>query len=423
MAIDNGQVLQGQRYDENVDLTVPYTRQMQYEGNSDAIIGQEKTDIQPNDAHSSLVTVWSAPSVSSYSINFPGTVNLNLPDVLTGVTITYNKDDGAATSTHEVGPTAWVGESGGMNLNPTATASGSAGILPDAQPAIRQYYGQNVPTINYLFYIAGNFEVADVISRLHTILTKTVSSVVAGVVTTASVHGLSLNQPFQFLTVVGGSGGITALTTYYVKTIPTTTTFTYSATAGGAALSGHAATSGTEAALVQQWPAFKPEEVVLTLKGNKVTAQVAAEAFFNYRWNSNGDVSYAWAPGTSPATDMKSTGIDVSVSIRSVRIPPTLHAEIVLSSTSDSQAVEVTAVAEVPAVTGTGSAPSFDGTSETNTANVTANASVTPTTITATTGFTTVPTAGLFIYDTAAEPWKYGLNRVRVILVNFSYFA
>lgn len=56
-----------------------------------------------------------------------------------------------------------------------------------------------------------------------------------GVFTTALAHGLSVNDPVQVATVVTTTG-ITASTTYYVKTVPSSTTFTLSATAGGAAL-------------------------------------------------------------------------------------------------------------------------------------------------------------------------------------------
>jgi hypothetical protein len=71
-----------------------------------------------------------------------------------------------------------------------------------------------------------------------------VTGITAGVVTTSVDHNLSVNQAFRFRSLVSGSGGIATGTTYYVKTTPTSTTFTYAATAGGSALSGHAATSG-----------------------------------------------------------------------------------------------------------------------------------------------------------------------------------
>jgi hypothetical protein len=56
-------------------------------------------------------------------------------------------------------------------------------------------------------------------------------------ITTASAHAFSVNDEVRFTNSGGGlPGGISTLTTYYVKTIPTTTTCTISATLGGATL-------------------------------------------------------------------------------------------------------------------------------------------------------------------------------------------
>lgn len=53
--------------------------------------------------------------------------------------------------------------------------------------------------------------------------------------TTGAVHGLSVNDRITFSSITGGAG-ISTGTTYYVKTVPLTTTFTLSATLGGATL-------------------------------------------------------------------------------------------------------------------------------------------------------------------------------------------
>lgn len=63
----------------------------------------------------------------------------------------------------------------------------------------------------------------------------------AGVLTTATAHGLSVGTPVQLATVVT-STGILALTTYYIIAVGSATTLTLSATAGGTALT---TTSGT----------------------------------------------------------------------------------------------------------------------------------------------------------------------------------
>lgn len=425
MAVDNGETMQGQRYDEERDIVIAYTETMKYEGNADSDIGTARTDVIPNDAHSSKVRTWTQPSLAAtVYLETPTTVNLNLPDVLTAApTVVYSKAAGAGSDVREVGAAAWVGASGGMSLNPTSRSNASASIVPDVQLEITQVWSQNVPARSFLFYLAGNITAADVLSRLTTILTLTVSSVVAGVVTTSAVHGLSVGQQFKFITLVGGAGGIATATTYYVLTTPTTTTFTYAASAGGAALSGHSATSGTMAPSVLEWPRFKPVAHTLTLKGEQVSVSVTAEANFQYRW-SDSDVSYAYSPTSGSPNISEGYSQEASTNVRTVRIPPTIHGALTITGATDTQAVTADAEAEIPAIAGTGGAPTFSGgITASITKTSTANAAVTPTSLSATSGFTAIPTASLYLLDVQAQPYRYGLNQVRATLVNFNAFA
>lgn len=54
------------------------------------------------------------------------------------------------------------------------------------------------------------------------------------VITSAAAHGLLVGDRVTFPTLTGGSGFTAASVIYHVKTVPSTTTFTVSATAGGA---------------------------------------------------------------------------------------------------------------------------------------------------------------------------------------------
>jgi hypothetical protein len=66
------------------------------------------------------------------------------------------------------------------------------------------------------------------------------------VCTAGAAHGLSIGDRIRFPAVVGGTGMTQATTAYYVISVPTSTTFTFSATAGGAAVNVTAdATAGT----------------------------------------------------------------------------------------------------------------------------------------------------------------------------------
>lgn len=64
-------------------------------------------------------------------------------------------------------------------------------------------------------------------------------------VLTRTAHGLVVNDAVQFATTGTLPGGLSVLTTYYVKTTPTADTYTLSATLGGATLDITSAGSGT----------------------------------------------------------------------------------------------------------------------------------------------------------------------------------
>lgn len=76
------------------------------------------------------------------------------------------------------------------------------------------------------------------------IVPHAVTSIVAGAVT-APRHGLLVNDPFYFTALTSPGGGVAINTIYFAKVITSPNAFTYAATAGGAALTGHSATAGT----------------------------------------------------------------------------------------------------------------------------------------------------------------------------------
>lgn len=74
--------------------------------------------------------------------------------------------------------------------------------------------------------------------------TATISIASPGVVTWTS-HGLLANDPVKFSTTGALPTGLTAGTTYYVKTVLTADTFTLSATSGGTVIATSGSQSGT----------------------------------------------------------------------------------------------------------------------------------------------------------------------------------
>lgn len=83
-----------------------------------------------------------------------------------------------------------------------------------------------------------------------------------GVLTSATAHGLVVGNAVNLATVVT-STGITALTTYYIISVPTTTTLTLSATPGGVALTTTVG-SGTGLSLVGPYKLTIPDSSTVT---------------------------------------------------------------------------------------------------------------------------------------------------------------
>jgi hypothetical protein len=79
--------------------------------------------------------------------------------------------------------------------------------------------------------------------------TVTISIAAPGVVTWTG-HGLSVNDTIRFTTTGALPTGLAINTTYYVKEVLTTNTFTVSASAGGTAITTSGTQSGTQTALV-----------------------------------------------------------------------------------------------------------------------------------------------------------------------------
>ncbi len=119
------------------------------------------------------------------------------------------------------------------------------------------------------------FEDIEIKNYLHGIYasastTITVSSVNTSTetITTSSAHGLAVNDQMVFANTAGAlPGGITAGTTYYVLTVPTSTTLTLSATLGGSTLNITTSGSGTTTAYKTGF-GFRN----LTIRGCRITS-------------------------------------------------------------------------------------------------------------------------------------------------------
>ena len=72
-----------------------------------------------------------------------------------------------------------------------------------------------------------------------------VTTAVNDTITTSGAHGLVVGQTVRFESLVNIAYGVTTGTTYYIASVPTTTTFTLSATQGGSVIDITGVTTGT----------------------------------------------------------------------------------------------------------------------------------------------------------------------------------
>ena len=173
---NDGKVLNGQRYFPEDGYVVAFTQQMKDFRDATTAVGTARTEITPVDAASSRIVTYAIPTTALATLyrSAPVTVNVQLPPVLVGVTVTYNVNavEGNGRTVYQLAHSS--GTSGGLSFSPNASGRASLAILPDVSPEIREIYGQNVPATNYAFYMPDNSTKAQVLARLATICGTTV---------------------------------------------------------------------------------------------------------------------------------------------------------------------------------------------------------------------------------------------------------
>lgn len=348
-----GRIEHGQQFDPHSQVgPIPYTRQMQDYESADALVGQDNTEIQPIDAANSEVTIFDVAAIAAIldetSFVFADFVNFQLPDVLTGITTSFNISEGDGEHIQDAGDASSAGTSGGLALNPQSSAEGSAAIMPDAQPIIKQFSGQDVPAKRFSFYLPGSS-----ITQA-AILTK-MAAIEAG--------------------------------TYLI------------------------------------WPVWKPESVVLSLKGQQLSLSQSASSHHSDQWatiSTGTNLSSSVFPTSGRSDGFSKSG---SVTTRTMFIPPTLHGSITLDPTDQTASTTTTVKANIPAITGTGSAPSFTAvTNEPDPITASAEGSISPTSISATSP-ATIPTSGIYVRDIRVEFYGWNYSFVSAVAVDFSHYA
>ena len=152
---DNGvlPVLQGQEYEPNVNIVVPYSESVVASGTK---LGNPATIVDPLSDDFDLVREFDLAEIEqeleSIMLEFPTRTSLSLPPVLRDVTVVWSnsEEDGKYTST---GSAPIVSGSSGRSISESGSASGSSSVRPDFKIDMEQVYANNIPTTSYLFFL------------------------------------------------------------------------------------------------------------------------------------------------------------------------------------------------------------------------------------------------------------------------------
>jgi hypothetical protein len=195
---------------------------------------------------------------------------------------------------------------------------------------------------------------------------------------------------------------------YYVRN-KTTNNFQLSTSPAGSILSTNGSTqSGTHTAqkkapaTLDDWPKFTRKSVTFFCVGARGAVMAEAESFYHTGYNTCSECQTA----EGSAYSGNGASREVSVTIKTVRIPPTIHAEINLDDYGGSFVATASASAAGMGVTASRSAQAI------------INAYIYPLTVPATPDAIDIPNAGLFLFDTDVAPYKYDWLKYHVVVLN-----
>lgn len=317
-------LLQGQDYDDRLDVVLPFTQQVVAAGTS---VGAARTEIKPLDVwrqQNRVIDITEVQAVlNSYSLLYPSKVNLDMPDKLVSVEGIMETSSGEGTQ-DETGTVAFTGGYS-ISMALRASAQSSATILPDAIAIIKQFWGNGIASSNIQFFLPSPVTPADVLTRLTTILGASVSA----------------------------------------------------------------------------WPKFNPVMVTLKAVGQRQSLQTVA--------TSQGSASASGSGSSSTTAGGTGHSREVGLSLKTIRISPTIHAALsLIGTTTGSQSISASASAEATGL----------GPFETITQSASVSGNISPTSIPATVGATDWPTMGKFLYRVDAQPYRFGFIQFHCVVVD-----
>jgi hypothetical protein len=367
--MSDGNVLSGQQYDKQNGIIRQFTEQRMDRTNADAVLAQAATEIIPGQYDDALVRVFSSTSAAYLAVTprlIAGYHNMladQVPDMLTGVTVTFNFSEQEGSDTNDEPLVFVTGNSGTYNSDATSQAQAGASVMPSIQPEIKQT-PQRVKCTNAFFYMVGDFTESDILTKL------------SGVTYfNASVSAWPIFRPVAHTVVL----------------------------------------KGQQVSLRANCRAKQ----YLTFSGDGATLSSYA---FELIPGNDPDNDYTQGVITGKLNEGNATEVGLSNQI--VTIPPTIHALITFSSNTLSKTASVTVSAKIRAATVTGL---LSGTlnainNSPGTQTATAEANIYPTSLPAT-NVTAIPTSGLYLVDLQSSFVESGVSFVHATVINASQFA
>lgn len=145
----------GQYYDEQRNFLVGFVEQLVAKND---FIGTAKTEVTPiSDVlyRRRTITTPSQSDLDSARFSFAGNIDLSadLPQVLRGISVVYNKQSGSGFGgipASNISAVA-VGTSGSVQESPSGRAQASGGIIPELVIDIYRPWARKVPCVTYVF--------------------------------------------------------------------------------------------------------------------------------------------------------------------------------------------------------------------------------------------------------------------------------
>jgi hypothetical protein len=171
--MSNGLQLPGQQYDENLNIVKEFVQQMDDGPTALALIGEDNIEVTPNDGGSSQTRTWNLGQIQAAMeeiiVAYDELISLDLPDILTGVGISFNTAESSGASNQTAGG-ASEGSYATLALSIHATAQGSASIQPELSYTIAIPPKDNIVASIRVFFLTapGNapLTIADILTQL-----------------------------------------------------------------------------------------------------------------------------------------------------------------------------------------------------------------------------------------------------------------